>query len=190
MNQQAIPDIKLLQAKIALERDERSYKQLFLAFHKSLQRFAYGFVKQREAAEEIVSDVLMKLWTMKEALLQIDHLKLYLFTATRNASVNYLAKNSKYTSWDIEHIAPEHDLSFYNPEELLLGNELQNAIAATIRSLPPKCQMAYLLVRENGFTYKEVAAIMDISENTVDRHLNIAMHKLSESVKIYLRAGQ
>lgn len=180
-------EIKPLLQRIAFERDERAYKLLFLHFHKSLRRFAYSYVKQQDAAEEIISDVFMKLWLMNETLADITNIKVYLFTAVKNTAMNYLAKNRKYTSWDIDAITPEFDLSVYTPEDLLLRQELQQTIAATIRSLPPKCQMAYTLVRENGFTYKEVAAIMDISENTVDRHLGIAMRKLGESVKTYLR---
>ena len=55
-----------------------------------------------------------------------------------------------------------------------------------IRGLPPKCQMVYKLVREDGLSYREVSVIMNISENTVDRHLNNALHKLIKAVKLYL----
>jgi RNA polymerase sigma-70 factor (ECF subfamily) len=81
----------------------------------------------------------------------------------------------------------ELDLSLYNPEELMLREELRQKIAQAIRELPPKCQMVYKLVREDGFRYKEVAAILNISENTVDRHLSNALHKLKQTVGIYFR---
>jgi DNA-binding CsgD family transcriptional regulator len=42
-------------------------------------------------------------------------------------------------------------------------------------------------VREDELTYREVALLLNISENTVDRHLNIALRKLAGSIKIYLR---
>lgn len=180
-------DIKGLQIKVGHERHEHSYKLLFLHYYKELSQFAYSFVKSREAAEDVVSDVMMNLWSMGSALTDVENLRVYLFSAVRNKGLNYLSKNSRYTQWDIDSIDVELDLSLYNPEELMLREELRQKIAQAIRELPPKCQMVYKLVREDGFKYKEVAAILNISENTVDRHLSNALHKLKQSVGIYFR---
>ncbi|HEY4149120.1 MAG TPA: RNA polymerase sigma-70 factor [Chitinophagaceae bacterium] len=183
-------DITNLQQKIAYERDEQAYKQLFMFFYKDLYGFAHSLTRSPESTEEIVSDVMMKLWSMKDRLAEINHLRVYLFTAIRNASLNYLSQHRNYTSWDLDHLEPEHNIALYNPEEILLQDELRQQIALVIKSLSPKCQMAYKLVREEGFSYKEVSHIMGISENTVDRHLNIAFHKLSELVRHYLHSGR
>src|SRR4028119_61506 len=180
-------DIPFLQQKVGIERDGRSYKLLFLYFHKDLLRFAFSIVKNREVAEEIVSDVMMKVWLAKEALAEIENLKLYLFKAIKNTALNHLARNSAYTSWDMEYIDIEPDMNLYNPEELMLREELSAQLLSAIKQLPPKCQMAYKLAREDGFSYKEVASIMGISENTVDRHLNDALHKLIKAVSPYVQ---
>lgn len=183
-------DIKVLVEKIAYESDEQSYKQLFLLFYKNLFGFAHSMLKSQEGAEEVVSDVMMKIWLMRARLPEVENLRVYLFTAVKNAALNYLSQHHKYTSWDLEHIEIGHDPDLYNPEEILLRDELKKQIALTIRSLPPKCQMAYKLVREEGLPYKEVAAIMGITENTVDRHLNIAFHKLTALVREYLYSNR
>lgn len=174
-----------LQNNVARRRDEPSYKTLFLHFHKPLLELAYSFVNSRETAEELVCDVLMKVWTMKEALLKINNLKFYLYQSVRNSSLNELKKNKKHTGQDIEDLAMQPDDSLYNPEELLIKDELNYRIASAINELPPKCQQVYKLVREEGFSYKEVAQLLDISTNTVDRHLNNALHKLMHIVKEY-----
>ena len=182
-------DIKRLQFEIACERNERSYKRVFLYFYKSLTGFAYSFVKSHETAEEIVSDLMMKLWGMQEKLNDIDNLRVYLFTAVKNSSINHLTKNNRFTKWDIENMDVELNLDIYNPEDQLIKTEFRKKVAAAIRALPSKCQLVYKLVREEGLSYREVATILEISENTVDRHLNIALHKLTESVKTYLAGG-
>jgi len=74
-------DITTLQEKIALKKDEIAYKQLFLNFYSGLLRFSMVYVKQREIAEEIVSDTLLKVWTMDVALIEISNLKGYLYSA-------------------------------------------------------------------------------------------------------------
>jgi RNA polymerase sigma-70 factor (family 1) len=178
-------NIPELQNNVALHRDEPSYKTLFLHFHKPLLEFAHSYVRSRETAEEIVCDVMMKVWTMKEGLLKISNLKLYLYQATKNSAINEIKKNKKYTSWDIENLDVQPDPTLYNPEELFIKDELRNKITIAIKELPPKCQLVYKLVREEGLAYKEVAQIMEISPNTVDRHLTNALHKLTHTVKQY-----
>ncbi|MBO9153495.1 RNA polymerase sigma-70 factor [Chitinophaga sp. GCM10012297] len=178
-------DIALLQEQVAVYRNEEAYKQLFLHFYKGLVRFADTYVRQGEVAEELVSDAILKVWTMKEGLLNIHNLKVYLFKSVKNAAINYLVKNRNYIVCDIDNIAPASFVSYLTPEDIYIGRELKNDFAKAISQLPPKCQMAYKLVREEKFSYKEVAAIMEISENTVDRHLNIAMRRLADVFKTH-----
>jgi RNA polymerase sigma-70 factor (ECF subfamily) len=187
MKQIYYSDIKLLQQKIAFDRDERSYKMLFLHFYKPLLIFAESYVKNHETAEEIVSDVMMRLWAKNEGVAAIDNLKVYLYMATRNTAINYLSITSKYTLCDIEEADVYINSNINNPEEKLLSDELQRKILSAVQQLPPKCQMVYKLVREDGFRYKEVAAVLSISENTVDRHLNNALHKMVKVVKTYFQ---
>jgi RNA polymerase sigma-70 factor (ECF subfamily) len=178
-------DILGLQEQVAIYRDENAYKRLFLHFYKGLIRFADTYVRQHEVAEEIVSDVMLKVWTMQGALTEIRDLKVYLFKAVRNGAINYLLKSRHYTTWDIDQVAPQTFVSTGTPEEETIHRELKRGFAEAVSQLPPKCQMVYRLIRENGFSYKDVAAILEISENTVDRHLSIAMHRLAAVLQAY-----
>jgi RNA polymerase sigma-70 factor (family 1) len=183
-------DTPLIQYKIAVNRDGHAYKQLFLFFHKALIRFAFTYVKSNEAAEEVVSDIFMKIWDMGERLRDVENLKVYLFTATKNAALNYLAKYQKYTVWDLENVEVELDESVYNPEEIFLRQEFRNKVLHTVKELPPKCQMVYKLIREDGLSYKEVAQILSVSVNTVENHMTAALHKLAKALKAYIHSAQ
>ena len=96
-------------------------------------------------------------------------------------------KEQRLASWEVENISVELDLNLYHPEAAMLHSELQEKVAAVVRELPPKCQMVYKLIREDGFSYKETGAILEISEKTVDRHLSKAVQRLREAVIVYLR---
>ncbi|MGX5819681.1 RNA polymerase sigma-70 factor [Chitinophaga lutea] len=181
-------DTKILQEQVALHRDEDAYKRLFLHFYKGLTRFADTYVRQHEVAEEIVSDVMLKVWTLQEALLDVRNLRVYLFQAVRNAAINYLLKSRNYTTWDIDQVAPESFVSPGTPEQETIHRELKRRLGEAVNQLPPKCRMVFKLVREDGFTYNEVASILEISENTVDRHLNIAMHRLAAVLQSYRKS--
>jgi RNA polymerase sigma-70 factor (family 1) len=176
--------LKCFQQKVALERDEQAYRHLFLYYYPNLSRFAIGFVKTKEAAEEVVSDVMLKIWAMNERLNSIDNLTVYLFRATRNQSLNYLRSNQK-TRQSVEATEENFGYDDLTPETLLLDNEWKEQFRLAVLNLPPKCQMVYKLIREDGLTYKEAAQVMEISENTVDRHLNNALHKLTNCLKAY-----
>ncbi|HZG23956.1 MAG TPA: RNA polymerase sigma-70 factor [Chitinophagaceae bacterium] len=175
------------QYRVAYERHEPSYKSLFLHFYKELTTFAYSFVKTKESAEEVVSDVMVKIWLMGKELSGIQNLRVYLFSATRNTALTYLKKEQRLASWEAENVAVELNLNLYHPEAAMLHSELQQKVAAAVRELPPKCQMVYKLIREDGFSYKETGTILEISENTVDRHLSKAVQRLREAVSVYLR---
>src|ERR1700754_4554696 len=91
----ASTNIQELQQRIALYDDQSAYKELFAHFFKSLQQFAASFVRSPEVAEEIVSDVFIKVWKKRAGLNRIHNLKLYLFISTRNGAFNYLRTQKK-----------------------------------------------------------------------------------------------
>ena len=58
--------IKRLLTAIALNEDKAAYKELFLLLHNRLKQFAYSILKSNEEAEELVSDLFIRIWTKKE----------------------------------------------------------------------------------------------------------------------------
>jgi len=179
-------EIRLLQQEIALHRNENAYRKLFLHFYDGLYHFANSYVRQNESAEEIVSDVMMKVWTMKERLLEIQNLKIYLFTLTKNSALNTIKRDHKYRNLTFPEISAEQHVELNTPENITITRELSGRIDEMVKGLPPKCRMVYQLVKHEGCSYKEVAQIMGISVNTVDRHLGIATRTLAEKMKGYL----
>ena len=170
---------------MALDRDEQAYRQLFFYYYPRLVRFALSFVTIKEAAEEVVSDVLLKVWALDDQLQKIDNLTVYLFRATRNRSLNYLRDHQKHAARSLDPFDDSFSYPLSDPEALLLQTEWKTRMQRAVESLPPKCGRVYKLVREQGLSYREVAAVMEISENTVDRHLNNALHKMVKAVKAY-----
>jgi len=175
-----------LQRNVAFARDKRAYQELFLHFCKPLTRFAVSIVRSREAAEEIYSNVFLKIWDLDQALNNIDNLSVYLFISIRNESLNYLSKYYKFDIVDIESIELPHMQGGYTPEETLLQSELHRTIHRAVQSLPVKCQLVYRLIKEEGLSYKEVAEILGLSVNTIEGHMTTALRKLSVSLRPYL----
>lgn len=185
-----ITDIVQLQRNIALQRDQQSYKHLYYYFYTPLIRFAKGFVRSEQSAEEIYSDIFMKLWDLGPALENIGNLKIYLYKSIKNASLNYLAKYHKVSFINLEDadidVLPEYNL----PDKSLIQKEFQRNAALAIKSLPPQTRLVYKLIKEEGFSYKEVSSFLNISVNTVESHMKTAIKKLRVSLSIYLSAAK
>ena len=173
--------------RIARSEDMKAYKELYLLMFDDLHKFSYSLVKSKEVAEELVSDVFIKLWQIKDQLVTIQNLKVYLYCITKNLSLNYLAKASKKSAIRLDQINVESIIEFKNPESIYISNETIRDLKKTIQDLPPQCRIIFLLVRDQGLTYKEVAKILNISVFTVRNQVTIATKKIAEALPFKLQ---
>lgn len=169
-----------LQNRIALYEDIKAYETLYHHMFEHLHKFSFSIVKSNEAAEEIVSDVFIKVWQIKARLMEIENLKVYLFTITKNFSINYIHKNYKNVPYCIDDIDIQAVVSIGNPEELYISAETINKIKQAIQELPPQCRLVFQLVKEDGLKYKEAAEVLNISVLTVRNQLGIAIRKIAD----------
>lgn len=176
-----------LQQRIAVYEDMQAYKQLYDLLSEGLHRFCFSFVKSKEVAEEIVSDVFIKLWQIREKLSGIENLRVYLYTIARNFSLNYITRNFKNPVISLESIDIEFMASLTVPPDMGFSAEIVDQIRIAIDNLPPQCKLIFQLVKEEEMKYKEVAAILNISPLTVRNQLAIAIRKISEALPSHLK---
>lgn len=179
--------IRDLQMRIALSEDMKAYKELYLLMFDSLFQFSYTFVKSKQVAQEIVSDVFIKLWQIRTQVNSIDNLKPYLFGITKNFSLSYLARASKNLSIqlddiDLDEIDIESLIEFKNPEDLYISKETIKNVIQAIQDLPPQCQIIFSLVKVEGLKYKEVSRLLNISVFTVRNQVAIATKKIEDAL--------
>lgn len=136
----------------------------------------------KDAATEVVDDVWVRIWKNRISLPQVDNIRTYLYTATKNSSLNYLSGKAKAMVTE-----PFNDITIqlkdeYCPEQQLITEEIFKKIHAAVQDLPPRCKMVFKLVREDGLKYHEVAEIMKISQNTVDAQMVIAVKRIRDAI--------
>ena len=85
--------------RIALYDDAIAYKELFLLYHSRLVRFSSSITHSKESAEEVVSDVFLKIWNGRTALTRIENFHLYIYVVTKNLSINSFLKQKKTESF-------------------------------------------------------------------------------------------
>ena len=164
----------------------QAYHALYDLFFTNLHRFCFSFVKSSEAAEEIVSDVFIKLWQIRNKLPEIENLKVYLYQIAKNFCLNYITRHFKNPVARLDDIDIEAVISLDNPEELCISSDIINTIQQSIRQLPPQCRLIFQMVKEDGMRYKEVAEILHVSVLTVRNQVAIATRKIAEALPAYI----
>ena len=165
--------------------DEAAFTQLYLHYGKKLIQFAVSLIRSREIAEELVEDVFVKLWSNRERIREIDNLTVYLYVSVKNKALNALSsKAHELISAPFDYLDTVMDEFAPDPYNLMITVEMMTRMREAIESLPPRCKLIFKLVREDGLKYKEVAEILNISVNTIDVQMAIAVKKICTSLHI------
>ena len=158
--------------------DHLAFTELFDLYHHHLGSFIYNITKSRELAEEISLDVFLKIWISREALSEVKNFKAYLFTVSRNAAISSLRKiiteRTKHIEWTKAPMV-EEDLT---EKETYLS-----LIDEAINALSPQRKKIYLLSREQGLKYEEIATLLGLSRFTVRAHIQQAVTSIVSYVK-------
>ena len=168
----------MLQQAIACFDDTQAYKQLFLLFYPSLVHFAVSIIKSKESAEEIVSDVFIKIWEKRQHLEKVENLSFYLFTAVKNRCINQFNDLKYKSAININDVAIEFRSLYHDPEQKMISAEAIRQIQEAIHELPPRCRLIFKLVKEEGLKYKEVAQLLQLSVKTVENQMSLAFKKI------------
>lgn len=169
--------LKLL--KSISENDEIAFRKLFDMYYQRLFHLALYYLKSKEPAEEVVCDVFFIIWKRRNTLTEVKDIERYLYTSVKNQALHYIRRATQ----------PEHDsLGLYtveiipdtdDPESKLFDSEYKELIQKAVNSLPEKCREVFRLVLSDKLKNKEIAALLDISEKTVEAHITNAYKRIA-----------
>ncbi len=183
-------DIDLL--KKVREGNEEAFELIFFNYYNKLCIYANFLLKSKETAEEVVQDVLLKLWETRHKLDITVSLRAYLYRAVHNKSVNHITclrtreKHLKNMTDDINMKPIIYPLSNNYPIANLISKELEDEIEKALNALPEKCRTIFKLCRFENLSYQDVAKKMNISVNTVKTQMKRAFEKFRQVLKEYL----
>ena len=169
--------LSILQSQVAVG-DTRAFRQIFDALFSNLTKFSFSFVHSKEAATEIVDELFVQLWVKRADIMKINDLRVYLYTATKNASLNYISKKAKQIELEPYENLQVQMTDVVSPEQIMITKEILQKIKEAIDSLPPRCKLIFKFVREDGLSYSEVAEILGLSIKTIDSQMVIAVARI------------
>ena len=170
--------IESILERISRFDDEKALKELFNAYYGKLLGTSKFYVNDHSAAQEVVSDVFIKLWNNRSNIGKIENIRAYLYIATKRQSLNYIRDNSKRN----HHCPDDKDINTFvelkSPDKILLSKEFVEVLHTAVQDLPSKCRIVYALVKDDGMKYQEVADTLNISVKTVEMHVGKALKRI------------
>ena len=170
------------------KEDKKAFGVFFRMYYEKFIKVSLLYVRGYRNAEDIVSDVFIKILKRKNKLQEIERIDGYLFLMVKNQCLDFLKRKINQSNFQQIDEHPGH--YFYGEGDLrkeIEGNELKAIINQCIENFPPRRKVVYRLIKENWLKYKEVAEILDISPKTVENHLNFALKKLRAVIEKYLK---
>jgi len=179
--------IKGLLSAIALDKDQAAYKELFLLLHGRLKQFAYAILKSGEEAEELVSDIFIRIWQKKDQLTTIESPLIYFYTTAKNLALTRLSKQKRLANQSCNDWLVQMNSIYFNPEQLMITEEMVRQIKNAINDLPPRCRLIFKLIKEDGLKYKETAELLNLSVKTVEAQMAIALRRIAKCMHFEMK---
>jgi RNA polymerase sigma-70 factor (ECF subfamily) len=170
-----------------LSNDERgSFDVFYHLYYEHVFRFAFYFLRDKEACREVVTDVFFAAWQSRKRLKDVGNIETYLYIMARNESIRFFKKNSGSSFVSLEQIPIHLEQSLAtSPENEIENKEIEQLLTKVINELPEKCRIIFLMVREEGLKPKQIAEILSIKESTVRVQMKIAIEKIVDAIKPY-----
>jgi RNA polymerase sigma-70 factor, ECF subfamily len=180
------PDDELMQE---IKADNMvAFDILYRKYSKRLYKFGYSILKSQEESENLIQDVYLSLWENRDKVEKDISVKYYLFTIAHNSAISMIRKKTRESQF-IEYLRSLQE-NVEEPVNMELEyNELTNKLDEIIKGLPDRQKEVYLLHRNEGLKYSEIAARLDISVNTIENHMSRALKTIREKLGNYSLAA-
>jgi RNA polymerase sigma-70 factor (family 1) len=175
---------QILLGKVA-EGDEHAFAELFKNYYNLLGTFIMRLTESEPLTQEIVQDVFVKIWFNRSALADVECFKAYLIVVARNHTFNSLKQIARERSRQKEWVntvlsiaANEAD----EPETINTHDLIDQAVAL----LPPQQKKVYLLSRRDGLRQNQIAKELNVSLETVKKHMVLALRFLKNHLRTHI----
>jgi RNA polymerase sigma-70 factor (ECF subfamily) len=166
--------------------DEDAFGDLFHQYRHRVTFFALKFLQSDAKAEDILQEVFLKVWLNREHLPKVRSFKAWLDTIARNQIFNSLRKLAAEEALLAEitskaEIADQQDILNY-----LSLHELETSLEKAVSSLTPQQKKVFELSRVEGLKQRQIADRLEISTDTVKKHMTDALRK----VRLHMKSSE
>lgn len=162
---------------------EQLFHNLFREYEQKLYVFVVRVLRSEELARDIIQDVFLKLWTLRDQLPHMENVNGYVYRMAENRVYDYLRaaatqERARKELWNRLQGAEGEPT-----DSRVEGREYAEVIQRAINQLPPQRKLIYLMNRQEGMKYKEIASELNISPHTVRNQLSEAFQQVGSYVR-------
>jgi RNA polymerase sigma-70 factor (ECF subfamily) len=173
-------------------RQEELFEKELLPHADALYNFAYHLTYSDADANDLVQETFMKAYRSIDSYHQGTNAKAWLFKILKNAFINEYRRKSKlpdtvnYEDYlAFEDTDDDHQSGVIDVREDVFASMMGDEVSAALNVLPAEFRTVILLCDMEGFSYEEIAKIVDIPIGTVRSRLHRARNMLKEKLKDY-----
>ena len=156
--------------------------ELYETYFVRLTEVANRWVSM-EDAQDITQDVFVALWEKRDDLSGLKDAYAYAYTAVRNRCLDRLRHEAYIREYTDRAWALIVDtINMETPASYIYFKETQRNIARAIENLPNRSRQVFMLSREQGLKYTNIAETLGISVNTVENHMSLALARLRKAI--------
>lgn len=172
---------------LVAQGDMQAFETIFNKHYPQLLSYVQ-FLKlcSNEEAEDIIADLFCDLWKNRERLDIRSSLAAYLYTAAKNRALSSLKKKTRWNIEDDKQLDISED-TCYTPDEQLIYKETSRHISHLIFQLPERSRLVFLMNRDDGLSYEEIATLLNISVNSVKTHMFRSLRFLKTAFNLVKR---
>ncbi len=166
--------------------DDTTFEAVFRTFYAPLATFAFRYLRDAAAAEDVVQDVFATLWSTRRSLDIKTSLRAYLYAAVRNRALNIRKHDAVVEAWEIDEsddnvraLHPEPS----QPDAILDDRMLTDQLAAAFDTLPERQAEVMRLRWREELSYAEIAEAKGISVKGVEKHLTRGLAALKDKMR-------
>ena len=145
---------------------EVSFRNDVLPLKNILFRLALRITTNREEAEDVVQETLVKVWDKRAEWDAIDSMEAFALSVCRNLSIDCTKRRGRHDA-SLDEVGAQEAVSHHNPYEEAAQSNRVRIVRRLVDSLPEKQRSCIQLRDFEGKSYKEVAEVMGISESQV-----------------------
>ena len=165
-----------------------SFRNDVLPLKNKLFRLALRITLNREEAEDVVQDTLIKIWNSRDRWQQLDSIEAYSLTIVRNLSLDRIKKMENQND-SLEEEKTERPDTSSNPSERMIQKEKLDIVKRMIDELPEKQRCCMQLRDIEGKPYKDIAHILGITEEQVKVNIFRARQTIKQRFQQFDRYG-
>jgi len=165
------------------EGDEHCFNLIFKKYRDQVYGYLLSVTKSREASEEMVLDIFLKIWKSREAAIEIRDLEAYLFKIAHRRAIDFFRSTKRSPElqdaiWEAMAAVPGQD----DADTLIHRKNVEQLIKEAVNQLSPQRKRVFELRNLEDMSYAEIGETMQLSSNTVRNHLAAAV----QSIRAYL----